>query len=136
MEDAKRFLDLFRRELSEPEYYLEPCETLRCECLAGVKLLFSCLKLSGGALPTGPLQQVYTEGFDEDQVWEEVQLANEPALQRLCAVVEGLGAELHLVAAQESTEEEERERGDVLSSGEEGEEEVQSTGSEGAYHLQ
>jgi hypothetical protein len=75
-EDAKRFLSVFRKELSQPEFYA---------------------KRSGGALPTGPLQQLYTADFDEDQVWEEVQLTNEPAVSSLCDVVGGMEAGLQLV---------------------------------------
>lgn len=87
-EVAERLLESFKEELNEPERYLDPSEALRAGCLAGVECLFGCLKRScGGSLPTGPLERLYTEHFDEEQVWEEVQLANEPALRRLHHVV-------------------------------------------------
>ena len=103
-EDAKRFLSVFRKELSQPEFYLESNEALKMKCLAGVKVLFTYAKRSGGALPTGPLQQLYTADFDEDQVWEEVQLTNEPAVSSLCDVVGGMEAGLQLVTAEEEGE--------------------------------
>lgn len=135
LENTHKFLNLFRRELSEPEYYLDPRESLRSECLVGVKLLFSCLKQSSSELPTGPLQQLYTAGFDEDQVWEEVQLVNEPAICRLSATVEGLGPGLQLLATKQAIEEGEDKH--ILNSVEETEEksndseEVLSTCSDG-----
>ena len=107
VEKTKNLLDLFKRELMDPEYYLDPRESLPSECLAGVKLLFNALKSSGSELPTGPLQQLYTAGLDEDQVWEEVQLTNEPAMRRLCAIVEGLlGSALQLLATTQAADEE------------------------------
>lgn len=134
----EKFLDLFRRELSEPEYYLDPRESLQSECLAGVKLLFNALKRSGSELPTGPLQQLYTAGFDEDQVWEEVQLTNEPAMRRLCANVEALlGSALQLLATTQTEDEE-----DIVIGVEETEEEssaseeVMNTQSDGGFFLQ
>lgn len=135
VENTKEFLNLFRRELSEPEYYLDPRDSLRSKCLVGVKLFFSCLKQISSDLPTGPLQQLYTAGFDEDQIWEEVQLVNEPAVCRLSATVEGLGPGLQLLATQQATQEMEDKH--ILNSAEEAEEksndseEVLSTCSDG-----
>ena len=89
--EGRRFLLSFRRELRDAEQYLEPNEGLRAGCLSGVLCVFNCLKKSGGSLPTGPLEQLYTDEFDEDQVWEELQLVNEPALRRLGHVIGRLG---------------------------------------------
>lgn len=130
VEKTKKLLDLFRRVLREPEYYLDPRESLQSECLDGVKLLFNAIRSSGSELPTGPLQQLYTEGFDEDQVWEEVQLTNEPALRRLCATVEGLlGSALQLLATTQPADEESGVEGTEEESCDS--EEVMSTHSDG-----
>ena len=116
--DAEQFLDLFKRELSVPEGYLEPSEALRTGCLAGVELVFGSLKRSGGALPTGPLERLYTAAFDEEQVWEEVELANEPAVRRLREVVDGLearGPGLELLALGDEAGQREEEEGESVS---------------------
>ena len=137
--DAEQFLDLFKRELSVPAGYLEPSEALRTGCLAGVELVFGSLKRSSGALPTGPLERLYTAAFDEEQVWEEVELANEPAVRRLREVVDGLeargpGLELLALGDEAGQREEEGESvresdqlSEVCESKEEKEEEEEST---------
>ena len=133
-EDAKRFLSVFRKELSQPELYLEPSNALKAKCLAGVKLLFTCVKQGGGGLPTGPLHQLYTADFDADQVWEELQLANEPAMNSLCGVVEGMEAGLQLVVAEEEAGEEEgEEEGDIIED-KESVAEMQSADSGGVFY--
>ena len=107
VESAKTFLNLFRAELNEAELYLEPTKTLKAECLAGVEPLFSCLRESSA--PSGPLSQLYTAGFDEDQIWEEIQLTNGPALLYLHSMVEGLRPELQLLATEQEEGEDEGE---------------------------
>ena len=107
MEDVK-FLDDFKTHLSNPEDYLNPTPELRARCLAGVKTLFDALQKrcrDGAAslpsssvvdekpqrskakklnsVPTGPLSELYVEGFDIDQIWEQLQLVNEPLIGHL-----------------------------------------------------
>ena len=115
---ARRVLTKFREDLSAPELYLEPSQSVRDDCLSAVEMLFRCLRQAAGPLPVGPLQQLYTAEFDESQVWEEVQLTNEPALAYLEHVLRGLRPGMQLVARdaeeeqqkeEEETEEEERE---------------------------
>ena len=119
---ANRVLNKFRRDLSAPELYLEPSQSLQSGCLSGCEHLFRCLRQSAGQLPVGPLQQLYTADFDEDQVWEEVQLTNEPALVSLSRVVRRLRPGMQLVTREQEKEEEDEE--------EEGQEEVEEDAGE------
>ena len=80
----------FESSLSDPLLYLEPSSHLSEICLRGVKSTFDLCKLHGETLPTGPLTELYTEGFDNDQIWEELQLMNEPALKRLGKLVKSM----------------------------------------------
>ena len=80
------FLLSFQTELSDPLVYLEPSSGSGDCCLHGMKTVFDMCKGSS-SLRTGPLSQLYTEGFDNDQIWEEVQLLNEPALDHLSKAV-------------------------------------------------
>ena len=103
------FLEDFEAHLSNPEDYLKPTPELRAHCLAGVKTLFdalqkrcrnpasltssdeNCQKSKAkklNAIPTGPLPELYTEGFDIDQIWEQIQLVNEPLIGHLTKQVE------------------------------------------------
>ncbi|CAI8004024.1 U3 small nucleolar ribonucleoprotein protein MPP10 [Geodia barretti] len=120
---ANRVLNKFRRELSAPELYLEPSQSLQSGCLSGVEHLFRCLRQSAGHLPVGPLQRLYTADFDEEQVWEEVQLTNEPALVSLSRVVGRLRPGMQLVTRKLEKEEEEEEE-------EEGQEEAEKDAGE------
>ena len=108
--EGTKFLEDFEAHLSNPEDYLNPTPELRARCLAGVKTLFDALqkycrdtnsqanssihksrvgktkKLT--PIPTGPLPELYVEGFDVDQIWEQIQLVNEPLLAHLTKQVE------------------------------------------------
>ena len=125
-EIASRVLNKFRRKLSAPELYLEPSQSLESGCLSEVELLFRCLRQSPGNHPVGPLQQLYTADFDEDQVWEEVQLTNEPALLSLSRVVRRLRPGMRLETKELDEEEEDGNEEEE----EEGNEEEEEEGSE------
>ena len=100
VEDARLFLNVYKKDMSGAELYLDPSEILRAGCLKGVELLFRCLKKSGNSLSTGPLEELYTREFDEDQVWEQMQLTNEPALLSLHSTVQKLECGLRLLVSQ------------------------------------
>lgn len=104
MEDRK-LLEDFETRLSNPEDYLNPTPELRARCLAGVKTLFDALQKrcrdavvdeksqiskakKPNAVPTGPLSELYVEGFNIDQIWEQIQLVNEPLIGHLTKQVE------------------------------------------------
>ena len=101
------FLEDFEAHLSKPEDYLNPTPELRARCLAGVKNIFDILQehcrdveaakasSSQGSKTrkksvalTGPLPELYVEGFDLDQIWEQIQLVNEPMIAHLTKQVE------------------------------------------------
>ena len=104
--EVKQLLEEFEAHLSTPEDYLNPSAELRSRCLAGVKTIFDFLqkhcreaprnsaaegkklKASGPLVPTGPLSELYVEGFDADQIWEQIQLVNEPMLEYLSKQVD------------------------------------------------
>ena len=86
MDTEEDFLLSFQTDLSDPLVYLEPSSRLEEYFLRGLRTVFGLCKGSR-SLQTGPLPELYTEGFDNDQIWEEVQLLNEPALGQLRKVV-------------------------------------------------
>ena len=106
--EGKKFLEDFVAHLSTPEDYLDPSPELRSRCLAGVKTVFDLLQVqcrkssstaatkANGArkkastVPLGPLSELYVEGFDADQIWEQLQLVNEPMLAYLSKQVDKL----------------------------------------------
>lgn len=90
MTTEEKFLAEFESDLSSPESYLQPSDHLRARCLHGVKTVFDFYKkcchetLSTGLkVPTGPLTELYTDGFDNEQIWEEIELLNDPVLKSL-----------------------------------------------------
>ena len=101
--EVRQFLEEFEAHLSTPEDYLNPSPELRSRCLTGVKTVFDLLqkhchrespragtegKKASSFIPTGPLSELYVEGFDADQIWEQIQLVNEPMLAYLSKQVE------------------------------------------------
>lgn len=104
-----KFLEDFEAHLSRPEDYLDPTPELKAHCLAGVKTVFDllqkrCRRATNGrdqgtnsakakkpkttVVPSGPLQELYVDGFDLDQIWEQIQLVNEPLIAHLTKQVE------------------------------------------------
>ena len=88
---ASKLLEDLEAHLSKPEDYLNPSSELKSLCLAGLKTAFHLLQKrcresatagesaaakSGGkggerkraGVPTGPLSELYVEGFDVDQI--------------------------------------------------------------------
>lgn len=105
MED---FLSEFNTYLAKPESYANPTEELKARSLAGVKKVFDfyqkfarenlqLLETRGGCkhISTGPLKELYIEGLDEDQIWEQIQLVNEPVIKGLTPVAANLASMLH-----------------------------------------
>ena len=156
MED---FLAEFEAHLSSPEVYSSPTEELKARGLAALKNYFGlykklCSEELGGleALPgcrhvdTGPLTELYTEGMDMDQIWEQLQLVTTPVLKTVVPVMESLTQklerrELVLLADDGTTQAADKispqlgvESGEELDEGEEGvsdEEEVELDSEEG-----
>ena len=100
----------WRSVLDRPEVYLDPSDQLSSKCLDAVTELFDLYKTSTGGpsavCSTGPLTQLYTEGFDNDQIWEEIQLLNAPVLKYLRKTVRKITSEntpvlVHVAPSQE-----------------------------------
>ena len=67
--------------LNSPESYLDGSVELRNSCLNLNEELFSYCHDKSGRFPTGPLCTLHTKGFDNEQVWEQIQLLNEPTIK-------------------------------------------------------
>ena len=74
----EQLLSTFSSVLSNPEYYLDPTEHVRQACLQGTKQAYTQCKASCSAtgVSSGPLAELYMEGFDVEQIWEQLQLLN------------------------------------------------------------
>ncbi len=100
-------LSEFTTYLASPGNYSNPTKEYRARCLAGLKTMFDFYKRRAegeleemekkpGCRPisTGPLSELYTEGLDMDQIWEQVELVNKPVIKGLSGVVHGLEAKM------------------------------------------
>jgi U3 small nucleolar ribonucleoprotein component len=96
--------------LASPASYISPTEELRSETLASLKSVFALYKKFCSEEPpdlpgtrhidTGPLTELYTEGLDGDQIWEQLELVNKPVIASLSGVVADLSARLEDGTAQ------------------------------------
>ena len=82
---VEQLASTFSSVLSNPEHYLDPTENVRQTCLRSTKVAYALCKASCGnaGTPSGPLTELYTEGFDIEQVWEQLQLLNTSLLSHL-----------------------------------------------------
>lgn len=100
MEDLTEFL-------AKPQSFANFSEDLEAWSLDGMKKMFNFyqkfargslqrLEARGGCKPvgTGPLTELYTEGLDDDQIWEQIQLVNEPVINGLTPVAANLASML------------------------------------------
>ncbi|KAH1075531.1 hypothetical protein J1N35_027859 [Gossypium stocksii] len=65
---------------TEPPEWLEPKQELSQAVRAASKLLFSSLKPH---CPKSPFDQLLTEGFDVEQIWQQIDLQSQPLLSSL-----------------------------------------------------
>ena len=83
----EEFSTTFEATLSDPLSYLQPSEKLKTSCVNGVKKLFDFYKNWSANtslnVPTGPLSELYIDDFDNEQIWAEIELMNEPVLKNL-----------------------------------------------------
>ena len=103
MGDRSVYLAMDRCEFSsclrDPVAYLDPSQDLRASCLRGVKFVFDFCKSSSdnSPIPTGPLTELFTDGFCNDSIWEEVELLNEPALRQLTQLINNVTGSVELL---------------------------------------
>jgi len=75
----QRLLQQFEVHLSRPERYLIGSDELKSKCLELNQELFS--RCNSGRFPAGPLTTLHAKRFDNDQVWEQIQLLNRPTVK-------------------------------------------------------
>ena len=81
-------LSEFESVSSQPESYLKPPANLQESTLSAIKQTFDFCKkdeLSGtrSLASTCPLQELLVENFDDEQIWQEIELQNTPLLRVL-----------------------------------------------------
>lgn len=78
----------FENTFDHPESYLKPPTSLHKDTLIAIKQIFDFCKkdeLSGkrSLASTCPLQELLVENFDDEQIWQEIELQNAPLLRGL-----------------------------------------------------
>lgn len=81
-------LSEFESVFGHPESYLKPPAILQKNTLSAIKQIFDFCKkdeLSGtrSLVSTCPLQELLVENFDDEQIWQEIELQNTPLLRVL-----------------------------------------------------
>ena len=79
MVNMQKLLQQFEVHLSRPERYLIGSDELKNKCLELNQELFS--HCNSGRFPAGPLRTLHAKRFDNDQVWEQIQLLNRPTVK-------------------------------------------------------
>ena len=103
----EEFFADFKSTLDRVENYMNPTDELKARSLTGLKKVFDfyqkfakeelrCVGDLGRCKPvsTGPLSELYTEGLDSDQIWEQIQLVNEPVVKGLSPVAASIASML------------------------------------------
>lgn len=101
------FLAEFNAHLSSPQSYLNPTEEFRKRSRDALKTMFDLYKgFAAGKLgkmatqpgckniDTGPLPELYVDGLDNDQIWEQIELVNKPVIKGLTGVVGRLSSQI------------------------------------------
>ena len=101
------FLLDFNAHLSSPQSYLNPTEEFKKRSRNALKTMFDLYKnFAAGKLgkiatqpgckniDTGPLPELYIDGLDNDQIWEQIELVNKPVIKGLTGVVNRLSLQI------------------------------------------
>ena len=79
------------------------------------------------SVPTGPLSELYVEGFDVDQIWEQVELVNGPLIAHVTKQVERMSQwDLDKLTGGNSVRSSNKEETTVSDSGSDGMDEWES----------
>ena len=97
----------FTLQLAPPASYIDPSTELRTKTLDSLKYMFDFYKKFASEelsafesrpgckhVDTGPLSELYTEGLDQDQIWEQLELVNKPVIEALSGAAKHLSAKL------------------------------------------
>lgn len=101
------FLSEFNAHLSSPQSYLNPTEDFKQRSRNALKTMFDLYKsFAAGKLgniatqpgckniDTGPLPELYVDGLDNDQIWEQIELVNKPVIKGLTGTVGRLSSQI------------------------------------------
>ena len=86
MASLESLLSQFENTSRLPEVYLKPPLSLERESISTIKRIFDFCKRdeangSRSLASTCPLQELFVDGFDVEQIWQEIDLQNVPLLQ-------------------------------------------------------
>ena len=83
--DLKQLSKQFEELYSNPESYLDPPETLKRDLISTSKTLYDFMKNfeSDYVSKKNSLNELLVSGFDNEQIWQEIQLQNSPCLSFL-----------------------------------------------------
>ncbi|XP_077174467.1 U3 small nucleolar ribonucleoprotein MPP10 [Paroedura picta] len=106
-----RCLEALNAAAAQPERFLSVQDGLAADLSSLTKTLYDFHKAFGpGTVPGSPLKELVIEDFDEEQIWQQLELQNEAVLSYLQAAVAGSAAEDDLCLLPEMEEEEEEDR--------------------------
>uniref|UniRef100_K3WHQ1 Uncharacterized protein n=1 Tax=Globisporangium ultimum (strain ATCC 200006 / CBS 805.95 / DAOM BR144) TaxID=431595 RepID=K3WHQ1_GLOUD len=98
--------------LKQPEVFFTPSEEVASDIKSFTKHVFDhCTAFVSKASVT-PLDQLYVEGFDADQIWEQLQLQNGPLVNELAKRIRGFNKQpesIRLFPVEKDDEEEDDE---------------------------
>ena len=86
---SEQFEDLY----SHPDSYLDPPEGLHKELVSHSKTLYDFMKTyesSYASASNNSLRELLVSGFDDEQIWQEIQLQNNPCLAYLRKNIKGI----------------------------------------------
>ncbi|XP_033607004.1 U3 small nucleolar ribonucleoprotein protein MPP10 isoform X2 [Cryptotermes secundus] len=92
------FLPIFERLTKKPEDYLSVQDSVAADVREFLKVLYDFTKCMEDGLPSGDaLPELIIRGFDEEQIWQELELQNEGRSQGLMSDVATLVAQKYLL---------------------------------------
>ncbi|XP_019197043.1 PREDICTED: U3 small nucleolar ribonucleoprotein protein MPP10-like isoform X2 [Ipomoea nil] len=86
---------------SEPPLYLSPSSELSAAARLACKYLYSSLK---PFTPKSPFEQLLTDGFDAEQIWQQIDIQSEPLLSALRRRVSHFEKNLESISEQFNVE--------------------------------
>ena len=91
-------LSIVRSHLSEPQSFLSPAEYTYKHCIDALRNTFNLAVSLHSNSSTSSLAQLYTQGFDQEQIWQQLELWNLPTCQHLvCDVQQLLTADIQII---------------------------------------
>ena len=99
-------ISLVSSHLSQPQTFLSPSELVYQQCIDALRntynLAISLHNKNNNNNSTNSLPQLYTEGFDQEQIWQQLELWNVPRCQQLVSDVQHLlSADIQIIPTNE-----------------------------------